>query len=105
MWFNMANKKFSFPNVTNITLFKIGLTYTEFANTWETVKFCIALGLFPPLASFRQIGNRNVQIDRHFVKYNVFKLLISDTIETENNTNNIETCRVGKLYVISWKLP
>ena len=60
MWFNMANKKLSFPNLTNITPFKIGLTYTEFVNTWETVKFRIALGLFSPLGSFRRMGNRNV---------------------------------------------
>ena len=30
MWFNMANKKLTFPKPPNITSFKIEITYTEF---------------------------------------------------------------------------
>lgn len=49
MWFNMTKKKLAFSDPPNITPFKIGincLTNTEFAITWEIVKFHVGMGFF-----------------------------------------------------------
>ena len=60
----MAEKKLAFPNPPNIMSFKIGinfLAYTEFAVTWEIVKF--QTDLWPPRKSCDKLISKSVDVE------------------------------------------
>ena len=67
----MAEKKLAFPNPPNIMSFKIGinfLAYTEFAVTWEIVKFQTDLwppapDLWPPRKSCDKLISKSVDVE------------------------------------------
>ena len=101
MWFDMANKKLTFPNPPKHYAFQDRNQLPYIHRVWCHLGYCKISHWrgFSSLTSFPQMGNRKCVIlsNKLFSNFVVF-----DTLERESNANNIDTFRVNNLpYLIT----